>query len=113
MPYLTPTKVDFGKDGNTSLDTFVYENLTALINSFDSLHRTKLPEWRRIIKGQPRDKVRNFPWPNASNVVVQLVGENVDTIKAIQLGTIYEILPLWTAGLIGDWNESDKGEEQR
>ncbi len=113
MSLNTPVKADFGKDGNKDLDKFVYDNLTALLNAYDSLHKTKVPEWRRITKGKPRDTVRNFPWPNASNVVIQLVGENVDTIKAVQLGTIYEILPLWTAGLIGDWPATEEGEEQR
>jgi hypothetical protein len=113
MPLLTPVKADFGETGNTDLDKFVFENLTALINAYDNLHRTKLPEWRRITKGTPRDTVRNFPWPNASNVVIQLVGENVDVIKAAVLGTIYEILPLWVSGLVGEWTDDEKGEEQR
>jgi hypothetical protein len=113
MPLLQPVHADFGADGNKDLDTFVFENLTALLNAYDDLHKTKVAKWRRITKGQPRDASRDFPWPNASNVVVQLVGENVDTIKAVQLGTIYEILPLWVAGLVGDWKADQYGEEQR
>lgn len=113
MSLTRPVNADFGTDGNKDLDTFVFDNLTALINAYDSLHKQKLPEWRRLTKGKPKDKTRNFPWPNASNVVVQLIGENVDTIKAVQLGTIYEILPLWVAGLVGDWTEQEHAEEQR
>jgi hypothetical protein len=113
MSLTTPVDVDFGEDGNKDLDTFVFNNLTALINAYDNLHKQKLPEWRRLTKGKPKDKTRNFPWPNASNVIVQLIGENVDTIKAVQLGTIYEILPLWVAGLVGDWSTTDYAEEQR
>jgi hypothetical protein len=113
MSINTPVKADFGEQGNKDLERFVYENLIALLNSYDGLHKTQLPKWRRLTKGQPIDKERNFPWTGASNVVIQLIGENVDTIKAVQLGTIYEIMPLWTAALVGDWNEQDKGEEQR
>jgi hypothetical protein len=93
MAINTPVKADFGEQGNKDLETFVFENLTALLNSYDSLHKTQLPKWRRLTKGQPVDKERNFPWAGASNVVIQLIGENVDTIKAVQLGTIYEIMP--------------------
>jgi len=113
MPLLEPVKADFGQDGNKQLDQFVFSNLTALINSYMSLHTSKVQEWRRLTKGVPKEKTRDFPWENASNVIVQLIGENVDTIKAVQLGTIYEILPLWVAGLIGSWDNKDKGEEQR
>lgn len=108
-----PVKVDFGEDQNKVLDKFVFENLTALINAYSGIHRTKAPKWRRLTKGQPRQDQRDFPWPGASNVVIQLIGENVDVIKAVQLGTIYEILPLWVVGLVGDWKEEERGEEQR
>lgn len=113
MPLATPVKIDFGVDGNLALDKYVFSNLTALINSYSNLHKNKLPEWRRLTKGVPRDKVRNFPWENASNVVIQLIGENVSTIKAVQLGTIYEIMPLWPVGLVGEWEDNDEGEKQR
>lgn len=113
MPFLEPVKANFGADGNKQLDEFVYSNLTALINSYMSLHTTKVQEWRRLTKGLPKEKTRSFPWENASNTVVQLIGENVDTIKAVQLGTIYEILPLWVAGLVGSWDIEQQGEEQR
>lgn len=113
MPLLEPVVANFGTDGNKSLDEFVFSNLTALINSYMSLHTSEVQRWRRLTKGVPKDKKKDFPWENASNTIVQLIGENVDTIKAVQLGTIYEILPLWTAGLVGTWPEDAKGEEQR
>lgn len=113
MGLTTPVKVNFGKDGDACLDKFVFANLTALINSYRTLHTTKIKEWRRLTKGTPKEAQREFPWPGASNVIIQVIGENVATIKAVQLGTIYEILPLWVSGLIGSWEESDKGEEQR
>ena len=113
MALNTPIKADFGISGNKDLDCFVFENLTALLNSYDSLHKEKVPKWRRLTKGTPAQESRDFPWSGASNVVIQLIGENVDTIKAVQLGTIYEIMPLWTAGLVGDWPDTAFGDEQR
>ena len=109
----TPTKVDFGVDGNKNLDNYVYHNLMALLNSYSTLHTSEVQRWRKLTKGIPNDKVKNFPWTNASNVVIQLIGENVDIIKAIQLGSIYEVSPLWVTGLVGDWKDEDKGEECR
>lgn len=113
MPLLQPVKVNFGEDENDSLHNYVYDNLTALKESYSNLHENLVPKWRRMIKGKPKEEQRNFPWRNASNVVIQLIGENVDTLKATQLGSIYEILPLFVAGLVGIWEDNDKGEEQR
>src|SRR5580692_4615335 len=113
MPLLKPVKVQFGVDEDLALDKYVYDNLISLKNSYANLHENLVPKWRRLIKGKPREETRNFPWPNASNVIIQLIGENVDVLKATQLGSIYEILPLFTAGLCGDWPDSEQGDEQR
>jgi len=113
MPLTEPISVDFGVDGNISLDKFVYENILTLKAAFQDLHENKIPKWRRLAKGIPKDKVKEFPWPGASNTAIQLIGENIDILKAIQIGSIYEVLPIWVAGLVGDWLETEKGEEQR
>jgi hypothetical protein len=110
---LKPVRVDFGEDANKDLDRYVYDNLTSLKNSYANLHENLVPKWRKLIKGKPREETRNFPWPNASNVIIQLIGENVDVLKATQLGSIYEILPLFTAGLVGDFEANEQGDEQR
>jgi len=108
-----PVIVNLGETEDTALDNFVYDNLISLRDTYKPIHDDKLSKWRRLTKGLPKEKTREFPWPNASNVVVQVIGENVDTIKAIQLGSIYEILPLWPTSLLGDWDTSEEGEEQR
>jgi hypothetical protein len=113
MPLIDPIEVHFGVDGDKELDCFVHSNIQTLKDAFDNLHNTKVPEWRRLTKGQPKDKKRDFPWPNASNTVIQLIGENVETLKAILLGSTYETLPIWVAGLVGDWPEDAQGDEQR
>jgi hypothetical protein len=113
MPLLRPVKVNLGGDEDKNLDRYVYDNLTSLKDAYANLHENLVPKWRKLIKGKPKEESRSFPWANASNVVIQLIGENVDTLKATQLGSIYEILPLFTAGLCGDWPETENGDEQR
>lgn len=113
MPVREVVDVDFGKDENKILDEFVYSNLISLIDQYKDLHENKVPEWRRLYKGIPKDKTRDFPWPNASNVVIQLIGENVDILKARILGMVYETLPIFTAKLIGEWPAEERGEEKR
>jgi hypothetical protein len=38
--------------------------------------------WDRAYKAKPRDVVKNFPWPNSSNVVIPLIGMMCDAIVA-------------------------------
>lgn len=113
MPVNKPTKVEFGEQEMIDLKKFVRDNLKSLMDSYQTLHTSTIDEWDRIYKGLPEQTERDWPWPGASNVVIQLVAENVDTLKARIIGTIYEILPLWTTSLVGKWPEEEQGAQQR
>lgn len=113
MPLIDPVTVNFGELGNKDLDCFVYNNIMSLQAAYANLHDNLVPKWRRLAKGVPKDKTRNWPWPGASNTVIQLIGENIDILKAIQIGSIYEVMPIWVAGLVGEWKDDEQGEEQR
>lgn len=113
MPLIRPISVNFGEDGDRDLDCFVFNNVTTLKAAYDDIYTTKIPNWRRIDKGKPKEEKRNFPWEGASNVVIPVVAENVQILKAVQLASIFEILPIWVSGLLGEWKPEEKGEEQR
>lgn len=108
-----PIPVNFGKEANSALDTFVEERLTYLKSQLKNLHETKVPEWRKGYRGVPKEKDKTFPWPNASNLVVQVIGSHVDTLRARVLGSIFYTPPLYIASLVGEWTAQEQGEEQR
>lgn len=108
-----PIPVDFGTDANKALQRYVVDNITALQDGLDELHHSKVTKWRKAYRGIPLEEKKSFPFENASNVVVQLIGDNVDTIKARVLGNIYEIMPLWTTQLVGSWEAQDLAGEQQ
>lgn len=86
---------DFGKDVNGEMDWFVEQQLDTLVQAHMDLHLNKLPKWRRLYKGRPAEEVRNTPWMNAANTVVQVVGETVDTMVARVMGLVWATHPLW------------------
>jgi hypothetical protein len=92
---------------------YVKDQVESLQHSWQPIKTQKLTKWRRLYRGIPKDEVRNFPWKNASNVVIQLIGENVGILKARTLGTIWEVMPLWPTGLVGDWDTEAKAGEQQ
>jgi hypothetical protein len=110
---VTPTNVDFGTDENKALEVYVKEHIQALKDGLRDLHESRLPKWRRLYRGRPKEEVKNFPWKNASNIIIQLIGENCDIIRARILGTIFEIMPLWNTQLVGDWTQEAHGGEQQ
>lgn len=110
---VTPTPVRLGKDADSVLETYVKDNIRAIKDSLAVLHESKITKWRRLSKGQPLTEKKNFPWPNASNLVVQIIGTCKDILKAAIMASIWDVLPIYHASLVGEWEEKELGEEQR
>lgn len=86
---------DFGPDTNAEVEHYVFDQLESLIRQHSELHTSLLPRWRRVYLGKPAEETRNFPFPNAANTVVQVVGETVDTMVARVMGLVWATHPLW------------------
>lgn len=52
--------------------------------------------WERIYRARPAQEKKDFPWPNASNLVVALAATDVDTSFARISGMLFEPKGLWT-----------------
>lgn len=86
---------DFGKDVNPDIEAHVWAQLDWLEKMHMELHQNKIPKWRKLYLGTPAEATRNFPFPNAANTVVQVIGETVDTMAARVLGLLFATHPLW------------------
>lgn len=87
--------VDFGKDVNAEIAHYVEQQLEWLMTAHRELHTSRIPKWRKLYLGVPAEASRNFPFPNAANTVVQIIGSTVDTMVARVMGLIYATHPLW------------------
>ncbi len=85
----------FGEDTDIEIAHFVFDQIEWLTDAHKQLHQNEIPKLRKLYDGVPATEQKNFPWPNASNVVVQVVGETVDTTVAWVLGVHYATHPLW------------------
>jgi len=110
---ITPTPVRLGKDADSVLETYVKDNIRSIKDSLAILHESKITKWRRLARGERQTEKKNFPWPNASNLVVQIIGTCVDILKAAIMASIWDVLPIYHASLVGEWEEKELGEEQR
>lgn len=95
------------------IDKYVFDRLMALKMSLTDIRERKITQWRRIYMGMPREKAKSFPWQNASNLVVQLVGSFTDQLKAKILMSIFGVDDLFEVGIVGEFDRAEHAEEQR
>lgn len=99
----------FGTDTDTEIEQWVFEQLEWLIDAHKVMHLSKLTKLRKLYDGTPATETKSFPWPNASNVVVQVIGETVDTTVAWVLGVHYATHPLW---VFQNYRKPTPGQEE-
>jgi hypothetical protein len=110
---IQPVKTRFSPAVDKEIETYVWERLDSIIKSTKDLKETKVKKWRRLLKGIPAEEKKSFPWENASNVVIQIIATCRDILQAAVMGSIWGVLPIYTASLIGEWDETEHGEDQR
>lgn len=107
--------VKFGTDFDSEVEHYVWDQLDYLERSHKELHETKIPKWRKLYLGIPGEASRNFPFPNAANTVVQVIGETTDTMVARVMGLIFATHPLWAfqSYVKASTNDERKQKEER
>lgn len=90
-----PRTIGFPETVKEQINDWLYKNITSLKSRLQNLHQHQIPEFRRIIDGEPREKNKSWPFPNASNLVHQLAGEAVDDLAARVLQLIWLTSPLF------------------
>ncbi len=113
LPVEMPLSRHFNQDRLKEIERYVEERLLSLTQSLSGLRESKITKWRRIYQGMPLEQTKSFPWQNASNIVIQLVGSFVDQMEAKWLMSTFGIDPLWKVLVNGIWEREEKAEEQR
>jgi hypothetical protein len=109
---ITPRKVHFSKDVMTRLWSYVDKQIEYLTDQSATFRDSTMPEWTRLLKGKPKNETKDFPFPNASNLVVQLIGTRVEQMLSRAM-IIYGIDPLWSMGALGDLPGQESDEQAR
>jgi hypothetical protein len=88
---------------------YVEKQIDHLLMQSQSFRTDKIPDWKRMLKGKPRSEQKNFPFENASNLVVQLIATRVEQILS-RIMAIYMIDPLFAVTALGDLIGQDTDE---
>jgi len=108
-----PIELKFGPEQEAIRLKYVYDNITAVKTSIRELVENKIIDWRKLKEGKPESEKKTFPWRGASNLVIQVIAANIETLLAQVIASIYEVMPPFACSLVGMWDESERGDEQR
>lgn len=112
MALITPQKVRFSDDVMVRLWTYVHKQIEYLSAESDTFRTVKIPEWTRLLKGEPKQAKKDFPFENASNLVVQLIATRVEQMLSRAM-IIYGVDPLWSVTATGDLVGQEADDQAR
>lgn len=98
---IEPIKITLSKTAETDMKTYLRRTIRSLKQGSRELFETKVPRWRKSYEAQPAEQVREFPWHNASNLVVPIIAIHADTLLARVMAAVLKTQPLWVARLLG------------
>src|SRR5580693_4830237 len=101
MSLITPIKVAFSPEVMEVMWDYVQKQIEYLLQESNMFRDVTLPEWTRLLKGVPNSAQKDFPFPNCSNLVMQLIATRVEQMLSRAM-VIYQVDPLWTIGALGD-----------
>ena len=104
MPLQRLQHVDFGKDSMEEMWKYVEENCRYWLAKTKNFRENELKRYAKIYKGIPTSKVKNTPWPNAANNVIQLAATQCDQLLS-RVMAIYMTEPIWPISIYGSLAE--------
>lgn len=100
------------EEKETALKKYLKDRVQELKNGMRELYEDKVIKWRAAYEARPREEVRQFPFQNASNIVIPIIAIHTDTLKAQLMAAIFKTHPLVTALILGEFGaESDALKE--
>lgn len=118
MPFPNPykvTKENFGEDDFNTLLKFLCDKIKYLKARTRGMRDTLIPKWIRTYRGIPNEETATWPWPGASNLVIQVAATHSDELLS-RVMTMYQNDPVVVAKILGDFDEANNelgGEAQR
>lgn len=108
---MEPIPIKLSSSAEEQLSRELKSRLRALKQGLKPLFETNLPRWRRVYEAQPAEKTRDFPFQNASNLVVPLAAIHCDTLKARVMSAVWKTRPIWLCNIVGSFD--GQGDELR
>lgn len=110
MPRVRLNKVQFGTDGNAAMWKYVEDNARYWLDKTRNFRTNTLKRYARLYKGVPMSDVKNTPWPNAANNIIQIIATHCDQLLS-RVMALYMVEPLWPVKLLGELGDEENSTE--
>jgi hypothetical protein len=109
----SPQRVDehFGKDETAALKIYIKDYIEYIYDQNTGIREELLPRWIRTYRGTPAEEERTFPWPGASNLIIQVAATHADELLS-RVMAIYQQELLFRAKALGA-DKTGEIEDQR
>jgi hypothetical protein len=77
------------------------------------IHDDRVVKWRQAYEALPAEATREFPFHNASNIVIPIIAIHSDTLLARVMSAVLKTQPPWTAKIYGDHIDAKAMDERR
>lgn len=99
-----PFTVNPNTDSGQRLKRYLKDRVESIRLGLDRLHGMDgIIKWRKAYEAAPAELTRDFPWKNASNLVVPIIAIHCDTLLARAMAGVFKTKPLWVARLLGSF----------
>ena len=91
------------EEKSIALRSYLKNRVRELKDSMKELYEEKVIKWRAAYEARPREEQRQFPFQNASNLIIPLIAIHTDTLHAQIMAAIFKTDPLVVATVLGDF----------
>jgi hypothetical protein len=101
---LIPFKPVAGSESEHRFKMYVKDRVESIRRGLDKLHGMDgIIKYRKAYEAQPANPQRDFPWQNASNLVVPIIAIHSDTLLARAMASVFKTKPMWVSRMLGNF----------
>jgi len=94
-----PIRLEKGSDAENRLKRYLHDKVFSIRTGLKPIH-DKVVKWRRNYEARPAEEIREFPFHNASNVVVPIIAIHSNTLLARVMSAVVKTQPPWNCKVI-------------
>lgn len=88
-------QLKISEDKQKQIVNFFYQEIQSALHSRAELERHWMQQYR-MFEGKPSQETKTFPWPGASNVVINILSITINAFIARQINSLFQYRPFWT-----------------
>jgi len=98
---IRPIPVKMSENAQEQLKRYLRDRVRSIRSGLKELHENRLVKWRKMYEAIPAERTREFPFHNASNLVVPVIAIHSDTLLARVMSAVFKTKPMWVSRVLG------------